>query len=184
MKFPALIAALLAWPVVAGELPMLSQVETRRDVPVVFSELRMNPLLTEPLRLNGTLTYTSQGELTKQIASPVYEVVRLSDTHLLIEREGRRRRVRLKRMPDVAAFYSVLRALLDADTDAIDAAFTVTEERKGERWSARLVPRAMPLKGMLTEMTITGFGSQLARIHIEQPGDSWQTLTIAEPQAP
>ena len=182
MRLLALIAASLAGPAMAGD--MLAQVETSRDAPVAFTELRMNPLLSEPLRLNGTLTYTSDGELTKHIVAPMHEVVTLSDSHLLLERDGRSRKVRLKRMPDVAEFYSVLRALLDGDTDTIDSAFTVTEQRVGEGWSAKLVPRAMPLTGMLTEMTITGEGAQLLRIHIDQPGGSWQTLTIAEPQAP
>lgn len=174
---------LIADSAAAGDAAILTQVNTRRDVPVDFVELRMNRLLREPLELTGVLVYASDGALTKEITSPIRESLTLSDTYLEVSRDGRSRKLRLNRMPDVTELYAVLRALLDGDADAIEASFAVTSQQTGESWSATLVPHGMPLAGIVTEMSVSGRGSRLLRIHIEQPGGSWQTLTITESQA-
>ena len=80
---------------------IVSQIDTPRDTPIPFTEQRTNALLTEPLQLAGEILFTEDGTLVKTITSPFSESIRISARKVEMQRDGKSRRVSLRRRPDM-----------------------------------------------------------------------------------
>ncbi|MGH8495495.1 MAG: LolA-related protein [Gammaproteobacteria bacterium] len=157
---------------------ILARIDTPRGVSIPFVEKRKNPLLEEPLVLTGEVAFDQDGRLSKTIESPFRERVTISRDAVELERDGRTRRLSLRRKDDVRAFYIALRALLEGDAKALNELFEIETTTDAERWTLVLVPAGPPLSEFLESMVISGHSAQVSRIRTVQSEDDWQEMTF------
>lgn len=163
----------------AGEVEtILARIETPRGVAVPFVERRKNALLEEPLRLTGTVTFGEDGVLSKIIEHPFHERVSISRDAVELERDGRTRRLSLRRKDEVRSFYVALRALLEGDADTLNALFEIEATTGAGRWTLKLVPSGPPLSEFLHCMVIRGRSGRVHLIRTVQSGGDWQEMTF------
>lgn len=179
---PLLILAVLPWIALAGPPDsfeaILEGIDTPRGVAIPFVEKRQNSLLDEPLVLTGEVIFDHDGRLSKIIEIPFRERVTISHDAVELEREGRTKRLSLRRKEDVGAFYVALRALLEGDAKTLLDLFEVETTIDGGCWTIMLVPNAGPLSEFLESMTISGSAAQVSRIRTVHFDGNWQELSF------
>lgn len=175
--WPAMPAAALTAPDAFEAI--LARIDTPRDVPMPFVERRKNALLAEPLVLTGEAVFNADGSLSKTIETPFRERVTITREALEVTREGRTRRLSLRRKDDLRQFYAALRALLEGDARTLRELFEIEATREAERWQLTMTPTGAPLGRFLESMVISGQGSQVLEIRSAQPGGDWQSLSFA-----
>lgn len=167
---------------VADEMNIAQEIfrglNTPRDVPVAFVELRGNALLAEPLELRGSVIFSADGELSKIITDPVRESVVISPERIRLERDGSTRELPLGRQKGAREFYLGLRALLGGDFDTVRELFEISAIRSGDGndWRIELTPRKRRMKRFMEYMIVSGAGSTITRIRTVQSADNWQEM--------
>lgn len=160
---------------------VLGNLSAPRDTPIPFTELRMNTLLEEPLKLSGQLIYASDGSLSKLILEPVRETVTISASMVRIERNGKIREVPMRKVRELAQLYSGLRALLDGDLATLKDLFEISDRIDNDNWEVELVPLSKDFKKFASSLRVSGTGSQLNEIRITNSAQEWQLMQLAHP---
>jgi len=159
---------------------VLAGIETPRDRPVQFVEVRMNPLLKEPLQLHGVVIFASDGSLAKVVSEPFDERVRISADFIEMQRGGRLRRLPLKRGHELGELYAGLRALLEGDAVTVNEIFVAGVVSGGvkEHWRFELEPRSSRFGEYAQRLVISGEAGQVRVIRVELTGGEWQEMTL------
>ena len=162
---------------------IIAAIITERDVPVAFIEERMSPLLTQPLQLTGAVEFASDGTLSKRITAPFVEYISISADEVVLERDGRRRRVSMRRDTGLWRFYRSLRAMLGGDPEPVLAIYSAEVKTNGDEWVLELQPVASDSTSVpegLMPMTVSGRGPHIQRVETRQGDDNWQIITFTE----
>jgi outer membrane lipoprotein-sorting protein len=172
----ALAAEAPAWDF-AQLMSQRAQVQTSR---ASYSEVRQVSMLKQPLQLSGTLVYSRPGHIEKIQLRPIREVVRVDGGTLTLERDGETRQISLRSSPLVGTLVESLRATLAGDADRLRRLFWVSMKGPRERWTLTLTPRESDVDSVVTEIIITGSGSSVAQVEIQEPGGDRSVMTIKE----
>jgi outer membrane lipoprotein-sorting protein len=158
-------------------MAQLAQVQTSR---ARYTEVRHVAMLKQPLELSGTLSYSRPARIEKIQTGPVREIVRVDGETLTVEREGKTRSVTLRNSPLVGTLVESLRATLAGDGSELQRLFSVSMEGPKERWILKLTPREIDVAGVVAEIGISGSGTHVVRIEIQEPSGDRSVMTIKE----
>lgn len=137
-----------------------------------FTEEKHMAMLTEPLRLAGTLAYVRPNRIEKIVTTPYPETLRVVGDRLDWQSPGKRRSLSLKSQPQIWALVESLRATLAGDLRALDRYYRVSLTGNPQRWQMLLTPRYPSLAQTLDEVRIHGSAQQLREVIIvEADGD-------------
>ena len=163
---------------------IIQSVSTPRDQPVAFTELRMSPLFAEPVELQGVVEFSADGTLAKHVAEPFNELISISPQAVVLERNGKRRSVSMRRNSDLWEFYSGLLALLAGDPDGVNKYYEVSVIQPEPEWQVMLRPRSVALAAFVQEMVVKGADGRVLFVRTFQADDNWQEITFEHNSAP
>jgi outer membrane lipoprotein-sorting protein len=147
-----------------------------------FTETKHVALLKAPLTLTGTLSYERPDRLEKHVLAPYDERIAIAGTQVTVDNNtrGRTQNVSVASNPTLLALVESLRATLAGDLAALERHFEVTLERKAGQWTIALVPREPGTLALITRISLTGSGTQLRRIDIEEAGGDRSEMSIQD----
>lgn len=185
--FARLTSALLigAWLLVSASSAWALDLKTVLDNTAVkppanvsFSEQRHNPMLKEPLLLTGYLEYIKPGHLGKVIETPFNETFVVEDGKVVIQRQGKTRRLSLSKSKPLKAMLEGIEAVLAGHTEQLAEVFDYELTGDECNWILRLVPKSRKIATHLSVMTVTGTDKVTTSIRIDQGDDEWSLMSI------
>lgn len=138
---------------------------------VRFVEERHLQYLTEPLTIEGILSYQS-GRLEKHTLKPAEErlVIEGDRLQIISPRTGGRRRVLLSDYPALETFIVGLRATLDGDLETLRRLYWVEFDGRNGAWRISLTPLSDEAKDTISSVTISGVRDRVRAMEIRETG--------------
>jgi outer membrane lipoprotein-sorting protein len=148
-----------------------------------FTETRRLALLDSPLVLKGRLAYTRPDRLEKHVLDPYDERTVVAGNTVTIENRTRNRTTTLSlaSAPAVLTLVESLRATLSGDVAALERHYAVQLAGTAPDWMLTLTPREPGVAALITAMRLTGKGSQVLRLEVEESGGD-STMMVMEPR--
>jgi hypothetical protein len=145
-----------------------------------FTESRSLAYLTEPVIVQGQLTYSPNGRLERLVTQPEHEKMVIEGNLLTIEQNPKDPpiRVLLKDHPPLQAFVAALRALLGGDRAALEASFQSTFAPGGGDWRLTLTPKNPALASAVAKIEAVGQAGSLAGIEIAESNGNHTSVTL------
>lgn len=161
---------------------LVAALAQQKALTVRFSEERRLQYLTEPVRLEGTLSFDPPDRLEKRVLRPKRERMTVEGDLITIETVPGDPKVRvfLSDYPALGAFVTALRALLSGDPADLERVFLPALAGTEEAWSIRLTPRLPEVRGRVSEIHISGAGRRIASIDILETGGDRSIIAIHE----
>jgi hypothetical protein len=127
---------------------------------VAFAEVRVSPLLREPLVVSGELEFSGPASLDRHVREPYREDTSIRGESVRVEREGEQpRSFALKRAPELRGLLTGFSALLTGDVPGLKRSFEVQAQGSNESWTLQLVPLDSRARRRLQKIEITGHES-------------------------
>ncbi len=147
---------------------------------VGFSEVRRLQYLTEPLFLEGTLTFVPPARLERLVLRPIRERMIVDGDVLTIEasRTTLPARVLLSDHPALDGFITALRSVLAGDQGTLERIYTIALEGGEASWSLRLTPKPERLRAAVSEVRIGGTGREITTVEVIETGGDRSVITI------
>lgn len=141
---------------------------------VRFVERRRLAMLDAPLVSRGEMTYRAPDWLERRTLSPRPERLLLDKDTLTMERDQRRMSMPISQRPEVEAFVASIRSTLRGDRAALERHYRVALQGQPEkRWTMTLEPLQARLRGIVTQIVISGVGVAVDRVdYTQSDGDS------------
>lgn len=141
---------------------------------VRFVERRHLAMLDAPLVSRGEMTYRAPDWLERRTLSPRPERLLLDKDTLTMERDQRRMSMPISQRPEVEAFVASIRSTLRGDRAALERHYRVALQGQPEkRWTMTLEPLQARLRGIVTQIVISGMGVAVDRVdYTQSDGDS------------
>jgi hypothetical protein len=151
----------LGKPSIASEPDMLARIASQiEQYPVVraeFVQTKQMAALKRPLITTGHLTFSRQHGVLWQIEQPYRMSYILGEERIVeIGSDGVRRERGLREVPGLAQVGRVFRALLGANTAALQEYFDVAVQGDAGKWEIALKPHQAQLAQFLTGMQLSG----------------------------
>jgi len=141
-----------------------------------FREERHNPMLKEPIILTGYLEYLKPGQLRKVIETPFEEAFLITEDSIEIERDGKTRRLSLRKSKAVRAMLGGIEAILAGQTDRLASVFRYELSGTSASWSLQLEPISAKLSAQLTAMLVQGDENSANSIRMELKDGEWSLM--------
>jgi hypothetical protein len=127
---------------------------------IAFAEVRVSPLLREPLAVSGELEFSGPASLDRHVRAPYREDTSIRGESVRVEREGEQpRSFALKRAPELRGLLTGFSALLTGDVPGLKRSFDVQAQGSDESWALQLVPLDSRARRRLQKIEITGHES-------------------------
>lgn len=146
-----------------------------------FTEERHLQVLTEPLHLEGTLSYTAGGQLVRRVTRPRQELA-VIDGNLLSIKTNKADppvRVLLSDQPVLNALVIALRATLMGDVPLLIANYVADLSGQEGGWSLHLTPRTEGIRIAVQEIRLEGSEHQIRTIEILETTGDRSVITIS-----
>ena len=150
---------------------------------VGFREERHNPMLKEPMILEGYLEYLKPGQLRKVIEAPFSESFLITEDFIEIERHAKTRRLSMSKSKPIRAMLEGIEAILAGRTDKLVSLFRYELSGTSCSWSVRLEPLSSKVSAHLTSMLVKGDESSVNSIRMEMKGGEWSLIEITDSEA-
>ena len=148
---------------------------------VRFVERRHMAMLDAPLVSRGEMSYRAPDWLERRTLSPRPERLLLDKDTLTLERDQRRMSMPVSQRPEVEAFVASIRSTLQGDRAALERHYRVALQGQHEkRLTLTLEPLQARLRGIVTQIVISGVGVAVDRIDYTQ-SDGDRTEMRLEP---
>ena len=147
-----------------------------------FVERKYLRVLSEPLELRGTLTYTAPGRLEKHTLTPKPESLILVEDRLTLEDRVRkqRRTLYLQDYPVLWAFVESIRSTLAGDLQSLNRFYEVDLQGNERDWRLLLKPRESSIQAMVREIRIGGSYSAVRTIEVLESGGDRSVMNVTE----
>lgn len=145
-----------------------------------FHEEKHLAMLTEPLRLAGTLRYVRPDRIEKHVSQPHAESLRIDRDRLEWESGGQTRVLSLRSQPQLWALAESLRATLAGDLPALQRHYAVKLDGTRAQWTITLTPRYESLSDFIEQIRLQGRGSQLRQVDIAEANGDRSRMRIEE----
>ena len=145
-----------------------------------FQEEKHLAILTEPLKLSGTLRYVRPDRIEKHVTQPYAESMRIKGDQLEWETQGKTRILSLRSQPQLWALAESLRATLAGDLAALQKHYTVKLDGTPAQWNMTLAPRDESLSQFIESIRLEGRNSQLREVDIVEANGSRSLMKIEE----
>ncbi len=148
---------------------------------VRFSEERLLHYLTEPLLLEGTLSFDPPERLEKQVLRPKKERITVDGNLVTFETNPKDPPVRvlLSDYPALDAFITALRAALSGDLETLEHIYAIVLNGTEESWLLQLTPRSEALREAVSEVRMRGSAGRIMSIEILETGGDRSIITIS-----
>lgn len=150
---------------------------------IAFTEEHVSAVFKEPLISSGWLEYApASGQLSKVVTSPEEISMVIGDEDVFMTREGRTRRLSLRKRPEMSALLNAFRALAQGDSTALTNHFGVESESLDEdRWRLTLTPNHTRLARVVERISIEGQGNVVHSIRTRKDESDWRLMTLGAP---
>lgn len=148
---------------------------------VRFSEERQLHYLTEPLLLEGTLSFDPPERLEKQVLRPKKETITVDGNLVTFESNPKDPPVRvlLSDYPALDAFVTALRAALSGDLENLAHIYAIELKGTEDSWSLQLTPRTDALRKAVSKVQMNGSSGRIMSIEILETGGDRSIITIS-----
>lgn len=145
-----------------------------------FTEKKYLSVLSEPLQLAGTLSYTAPDHLEKHVLSPNEERYVVDGDTLSVEDKSKnlQRSYSLQSYPDIWAFVESFRATLAGDTQTLRRFYSLRLAGDKGNWELDLTPLQPSMLKAITGIRIKGHGAQIVSIEIVEAGGDRSVMAI------
>lgn len=134
-----------------------------------FSETRYSTALKVPLVTQGELAFERPARLERKVTAPVAERYVANGATVTIERAGTPpRTVSLAQQPALAGLLGSIRATLAGDLATLRRLYRVELTGETREWSLVLLPRDQELAALVVSIRITGSGSALTGMEVQE----------------
>ena len=124
---------------------------------IAFTEVRVSPLLREPLVVAGELEFSGPGSLDRHVRRPYSEDTSIRGESVRVQREGEQpRSFALKRAPELRGLLTGFSSLLTGDVPGLRRSFDVQAQGTDQAWTLRLVPLDARARKRLQKLEIVG----------------------------
>ena len=124
---------------------------------IAFTEVRVSPLLREPLVVSGVLEFSGPGSLDRHVRKPYREDTSIRGESVRVEREGEQSRsFALKRAPELRGLLTGFSSLLSGDAAGLKRSFDVRAQGSDQAWTLQLVPLDARARKRLQKLEIVG----------------------------
>jgi Outer membrane lipoprotein carrier protein LolA-like len=174
---------LLLWPLVAWSAnddldALMSLLAQRKSSHAYFVEQHFVAVLDRPVQSSGELYYEAPDRLERRTLKPRTESMLVDRGALTIQLAAKRRTVKMKEHPELAAFIESIRATLAGDLPALRRLFKVGFSGSAAQWSLELVPTDPKLLAAIQRVHIQGMSENLQLIEILQADGDRSVMTI------
>ncbi|SLM46834.1 putative transmembrane protein [Nitrospira japonica] len=159
-------------------MELMAQVESRQDR---FTETKTLTVLTEPMVLTGTLSYTRPDRIEKHVLTPYEEHLVVQGDQLTLTNKDGTKRVRVKSHPLIWSFVEAIRASLAGDAATLQRFYDVRIDGSRQGWTLTLRPFDEKAAARLTSIALHGKDSRLTSVEIIETGGDQSVMTIHEP---
>jgi hypothetical protein len=160
----------------ADLMAMMGSVPERR---ATFHEERRFAALTQPLESTGQLIYRRPDHLEKITDAPQAERMVVDGDHLsLTVGGGPTHTTDLAAQPELRTLVEAMRGPLAGDTAALERAFKVAVRGSKLAWRLDLTPIDPRAAKLLTEVRISGSGSNMQEVLLVQANGDTQYMSI------
>ena len=172
---------LLALPAHADELldTILKRLGEPQVVRAQFVQERLITDMTRPTVSRGRITVSRRDGLLWRIESPVQLALAFTPDAIIETGPDGVRRVRAQGRSADAQIGRVMRGILGADAEALQASFEARAAGGPERWTIRLAPRAREMARALREIRLAG-GRHLEAIEVEEASGNLTTIRMKQ----
>ncbi len=126
--------------------------------------------------LTGYLEYLKPGQLRKVIETPFEEAILITEYSIVIERDGKTRRLSLRKSKAVRAMLGGIEAILAGQTDRLASVFRYELSGTSAAWSLQLEPISAKLSAQLTAMLVQGDENSANSIRMELKDGEWSLM--------
>lgn len=124
---------------------------------IAFTEVRVSPLLREPLVVSGELEFSGPASLDRHVRKPYREDTAIRGESVRVEREGEQSRsFALKRAPELQGLLTGFSSLLTGDVPGLRRSFDVQAQGTEQAWMLQLVPLDARARKRLQKLEIVG----------------------------
>jgi len=124
---------------------------------IAFTEVRVSPLLREPLVVSGELEFSGPTSLDRHVRKPYREDTSIRGESVRVEREGEQARsFALKRAPELRGLLTGFSSLLTGDAQGLKRSFDVQAQGTEQSWTLQLLPLDARARKRLQKLEIVG----------------------------
>ncbi len=128
---------------------------------IAFTEVRLSPLLQEPLIVSGELGYSGPASLDRRVMHPYRELTTVRGESVRVEREGEPvRSFALKRAPELRGLLSGFSALLTGDTASLRRNFDISSRLESDDWAITMTPTDAKARRRIKQLSATGHDTE------------------------
>jgi hypothetical protein len=155
------LALILPWPATPAAAldadALIAKLARPAPASIAFTEVRVSPLLREPLVVSGELEFSGPASLDRHVREPYREDTSIRGESVRVEREGEPpRSFALKRAPELRGLLTGFSALLTGDVPGLKRSFDVQAQGTEQSWTLQLVPLDPRARRRLQKLEITG----------------------------
>jgi Outer membrane lipoprotein carrier protein LolA-like len=159
---------------------LLSLLKAQHEPSIAFEEATYSSLLTEPLKVRGSLRFTPPATMEKTITDPFHERYLVEGDRVIFEsqRKGVKRTISLEDYPALRGFIEAFRATLTGDAAELRKIYEVTMDGTRGKWTLLLRPREAAGKAVVDYILLTGSEGRVATIAIRSPDGDRSVMTL------
>lgn len=145
---------------------------------VPYTEKKYSAFLSQPVASSGTLAYRRPDTVEKIMLAPRKEVFRIVGEELVVERNGKERRIPLSSQPVLAAFAASLRGVLAGDAELLRKYYRLILTGEEQAWQLELVPLDEEATRYVERILVSGKAGRIAQIEIREGTGDRSVLQI------
>jgi len=175
-------AALLCFALLVSAAPASAQTVTLADGQILrgqFEQKRYLSGLANPVRSSGTFTLVAGRGLIWTTTKPFPTTTVMTEAGLVQDVKGKETvRLAASRLPIMSKLYTMFGAALTGNWEAMQSAFALTRQQKGQAWSIRL-DSLRPDDPNLPIKAINARGQKLLdEVEVVKPNDDRDVLSF------
>ena len=145
---------------------------------VAFREELHNPMLKEPMVLEGYLEYLGTGRLRKVVESPFEESFLIESNQIVIERSGDSRKLSLNKSKSLKTILGAIEAILAGQADKLMTVFSHQLSGTDSAWSVELTPISRRMSKQLISLQVDGDDQSATSIRVNLKDGEWHLMKI------
>jgi len=180
-KLPlSLLAALLSAPALAAwDMPaLMAALAAHPAGKTRFTETKTLSVLDAPVVSSGELVHAPPDRLEKNTLSPKPESLVVERDTLTLERDGRRREMRLRQYPEILAIIEAVRGMLTGNRELLEQYYEPALTGEPRDWRLVLKPRDERTQRWVRQIAITGKNGDILVIETEQADGDRSVMRI------
>jgi outer membrane lipoprotein-sorting protein len=166
--------ALAAWDVTAL-MAVLAQHPAGK---VRFTETKTLSVLDAPVVSTGELVYAPPDRLEKNTLKPKPESMMVERDTLVLERDGRQRKLNLQQYPEVLPIVEAVRGTLVGNRSLLEQYYALELDGDPQDWQLTLKPQDKRVQRWIKQITVIGKAGKIIRIDTEQADGDKSVLQI------